>query len=143
MTDLIWGNSEPSFQPPENRETNHFDEMAKKRDHQRPAPSPGRRENQIKSSSRREKRTEAHSPSGAIKVAAFFIVSSVIAIAVYWLRQSSLSQHNRSYVYQRGLVTTDTNFQDILTVSIAITTLWIWFYHKLFEFFASKAMFTV
>lgn len=99
--------------------------MAKKRDYQRPAPSPGRRENQIKSSSRREKRTEAHSPSGTIKVIAFFIVSSVIAIAVFWLKQSSPSQHNGAYVYQRGLVTTDTNYQDILTVSTSITTLWI------------------
>ncbi|CAK8540177.1 unnamed protein product [Lathyrus sativus] len=95
--------------------------MAKKRDHQRPAPSPGRRENQIKSSSRREKRTEPHSPSGAIKVISFFIVSSVIAVAVYWLGQSSHSQHNRSYVNQRGLVTTDTNFQDILTENTKVS----------------------
>ncbi|CAI8588406.1 unnamed protein product [Vicia faba] len=95
--------------------------MAKKRDHQRPAPTPGRRQNQIKPSSRRDERTEAHSPSGSIKLVAFFIVSSVIAVAVYWLRQSSPSQYNGSYVYQRGLVTTDTNYQDILTENTKVS----------------------
>ncbi|XP_058777617.1 uncharacterized protein LOC131651909 [Vicia villosa] len=95
--------------------------MPKKRDHQRPAPSPGRRENQIKSSSRPEKRTEARSSSSAIKVIAFFVLSSVIAIAVYWLKQAPSSQHNGSYVHQRGLVTTDTNYQDILTENTKVS----------------------
>lgn len=97
--------------------------MAKKRDH-RSAPSSGRRENRVKPSSR----TDSDSASaGGSKVVALLIASSVIAVVAaysYRLRQSSPpSQHKESYVYQRGLVTTDANYQDILTVSTAKTTL--------------------
>jgi hypothetical protein len=49
------------------------------------------------------------------------------------LTQSSPSLHNESYVYQRGLVITDTNYQDILAVSITITTLWNWSFTLLYS----------
>lgn len=89
--------------------------MAKKRDH-RSAPSSGHRENRFQPPSRRNQRTDSTASSRS-KLIALFIVSSVIAIVAYWLRQSSPSQskHKESYVYQRGLVTTDANYQDIVT----------------------------
>ncbi|KAK2373387.1 chitinase domain-containing protein [Trifolium repens] len=97
--------------------------MAKKRDLHRSPPTSGRRENQIKPSSRRPELTHSasSSSSGAIKVVAFFIASSLIATVAYWLTQSSPSQNNESYVYQRGLVTTDTNYQDILTENMKVS----------------------
>ncbi|XP_004512315.1 uncharacterized protein [Cicer arietinum] len=95
--------------------------MAKKRDHHRSTQSSGHRENQIKSPSRREKQTKSDSASGTIKIIGFFIVSSLIAVVAYWLTQSSPSQHNESYVYQRGLVTTNTNYQDILNENTKVS----------------------
>ncbi|XP_061352997.1 uncharacterized protein LOC133297808 isoform X2 [Gastrolobium bilobum] len=86
--------------------------MAKKRDH-RPGSSSGRRENRVQSSSGRNE--PADSASVRRKLVPFFVVSSVIAVVAYWLRQSSPPQYKESYVYQRGLVTADANYQDVLT----------------------------
>lgn len=102
--------------------------MAKKRDQHRQASTSGRRENRVNSSSRQPEQTNSNLASGGIKIAAFFIISSVIAIVSYKLSQSSPSQHNEPYVYQRGLIKTDANYQDILTVSTFRTTLSMSFY---------------
>ncbi|TKY61270.1 Chitinase domain-containing protein 1 [Spatholobus suberectus] len=80
--------------------------MAKKRS----APSGGRRENRVESSSGR-----VNSASGRSKLVALFIVSSIIATVTYRFRQSSPSQFKESYVYQQGLVTTHSNYQHVLT----------------------------
>jgi hypothetical protein len=133
VSNLFWGSATPSFQPPQNRKTNYRREMVKKRDLHRSPPTSGRRENQIKPSSRRPELTHSASSSGTIKVVGFFIASSLIATVTYWLTQSSPSQNNESYVYERGLVTTDTNYQDILAVSITITTLWNWSFTLLYS----------
>lgn len=96
--------------------------MAKKRDQHRSSQSSGHRKSQINSSSQQDQLTHSASPSGAIKIVAFFIISSVIAVvAAYRLRQSSPSKSNEFNVYQRGLVTTDTNYQDILTENVKVS----------------------
>lgn len=96
--------------------------MAKKRDQHRSSQSSGHRKNQINTSSQPDQLTHSASPSGAIKIVAFFILSSVIAVVVaYRFRQSSPSQSNESYVYQRGLVTIDANYQDILTENMKVS----------------------
>lgn len=96
-------------------------DMAKKRDQsQRSAPSSGRREKRVQSSSRRIERVDSAPDRSKLVIFVFvFIVSSVIAVVVHRLRESppSSSQRKESYVYQRGLVTTDVKYQDVLTVS--------------------------
>ncbi|KAK7338042.1 hypothetical protein VNO77_18639 [Canavalia gladiata] len=86
--------------------------MAKKRD-QRSAASGARRQNRVDSSPGHDRRDD--SASAQTKLIAFFIVSSIIAVATYWFKQSSPSQYRESYVYQQGLVTTDVNYQRVLT----------------------------
>jgi len=84
--------------------------MAKKRS----APIGGRRQKRVESSSE-----QVNSVFSGRNVVVFFIISSVIATVTYRFRQHSPSQHQESYVYEQGLVTTHANYQDVLSVCIA------------------------
>ncbi|CAJ1961278.1 unnamed protein product [Sphenostylis stenocarpa] len=80
--------------------------MAKKRS----VSSGGHRRNPAESTSGR-----VNSASGHSKFVVFFILSSMIATVIYRFRQSSPSQHQQSYVYEQGLVTTHANYQHVLS----------------------------
>ncbi|KAI4328893.1 hypothetical protein L6164_021213 [Bauhinia variegata] len=86
--------------------------MSKKRD-RRSAASSTRRDNRIEQSTRRD---DSASDRKLVTIfILFFIVAPVISVIVYRFRFSSPSYPKESYVYQRGLVTTDANYQDVLT----------------------------
>lgn len=88
--------------------------MSKKRD-RRSAASSTRRDNRIEQSTGRD---DSASDCKLVTIfILFFIVAPVISVIVYRFRFSSPSYPKESYVYQRGLVTTDANYQDVLTVS--------------------------
>ena len=94
--------------------------MAKKRD-RRSAPSSTRRDDQVESSTHRRDGRDDSASDRKVVIAFifFFLVSVAISVLVYRFRYSAPIQSEESYVYQRGLVAVDANYQDILTVSCA------------------------
>lgn len=94
--------------------------MAKKRD-RRVAPSSSRGKGQVESSTQQDQL--GHSASSDRRLilifVLFFIVFPAISVLVYRIKYTPPTITNRtdSYVFQRGLVKADVDYQEILAVS--------------------------
>ncbi|KAK9925224.1 hypothetical protein M0R45_033554 [Rubus argutus] len=91
--------------------------MAKKRD-RRVAPSSDGRKDRVESSHQLAGSASSSNRKLIITFVLFFIVSSAISILVYRLNYAPITDRTDSYVYRRGLVKPDVNYQDILTLTL-------------------------
>lgn len=101
--------------------------MAKKRD-RRVAPSSNRGKEQVDSSTKQDQLGDAASSDRRLIFifVLFFIVSSAVSVLVYRTKYTQPAKRTDSYVSQRGLVKTDVNYQEILTVSTEVVTSMFW-----------------
>lgn len=91
--------------------------MAKKRDRRVAPSSIGK--GRVESSTQQDQ--PGHSASSDRRLilifVVFFIVSPAISVLVYRIKYASPTKHTESYVFQRGLVKADVDYQEILAVS--------------------------
>ena len=66
----------------------------------------------------------------AIIFVLFFVVSPAISVLVYRIKYATTTNPTDSYVFQRGLVKADVDFQEILAVSTTVLSN-VWFLRKL------------
>ena len=66
----------------------------------------------------------------AIIFVLFFVVSPAISVLVYRIKYATTTNPTDSYVFQRGLVRADVDFQEILAVSTTVLSN-VWFVRKL------------
>ncbi|KAK9910213.1 hypothetical protein M0R45_034184 [Rubus argutus] len=95
--------------------------VAKKRD-RRVAPSSDGRKDRVESSHQLAGSASSSNRKLIITFVLFFIVSSAISILVYRLNYAPITDRTDSYVYRRGLVKPDVNYQEILTASTLLIT---------------------
>ena len=65
----------------------------------------------------------------AIIFVLFFVVSPAISVLVYRIKYATTTNPTDSYVFQRGLVKADVDFQEILAVSTTVLSN-VWFLRK-------------
>lgn len=113
-------------------------EMAKRRD-RRVAPSPGRPKNRVESAARLDQFSDSASDRKLITIfVIFFIVIPTVSVLLYCTKYSTRASRSVTHVHQRGLVKTDVNYQEILTVSTAcILLLWVMMYSTVILFIIS------